>query len=303
MTDQKIGYRKPPTDTQFRKGQSGNPKGRPKKQPSPALTLKDKPLQQQFEEEAYRLLRLQENGKSIELSATQALVRSIFMSALKGNRINQKYLLELLRSEEEKAATRHNDHYAHYRKLQKQGYAAIKQAKDNNQPVPKIYPHPDDILLDPKTREVRVVGPLTEDDLPAYRRHILLRDNNIATYIKSKGRNTLHKPDNMIQGVHLLMVTLSNDILPPSLRQDQTTQANALIEWSSLGKRQFERKLAAITRELETLPDDSLSPIERYDQQRQQTQTAINNLANIFKAVEEGIGQKLKEKKSYEHYQ
>ncbi len=296
MTDQKTGYRKPPTDTQFRKGQSGNTKGRPKKQPSPALKLKDKPLQQQLEEEAYRLLRLQENGKSIELSATQALVRSIFMSALKGNRINQKYLLELLKAEEEKAATRHNDHYAHYRKLQKQGYAAIKQAKDNNQPVPKIYPHPDDILLDPKTREVRVVGPLTEDDLPAYRRQLLTRDKLFANYAHHKGRKNLYKSDTITQRMHLSLALLANDILPPSLQHDQPAQTNALIHWFSLGKRQFERKLAAITQELEALPDDSLSPIERYDQQRQQTQTAINNLANIFKAVEEGIGQKLKER-------
>jgi hypothetical protein len=33
--DYDIGYRKPPREHRFRKGQSGNPKGRPKKQPPP----------------------------------------------------------------------------------------------------------------------------------------------------------------------------------------------------------------------------------------------------------------------------
>ena len=31
--DYDIGYGKPPEDTRFKKGQSGNPRGRPKKQP------------------------------------------------------------------------------------------------------------------------------------------------------------------------------------------------------------------------------------------------------------------------------
>src|ERR1700748_300131 len=34
MSDDKVGYKKPPKGTRFKKGKSGNPKGRPKKQPS-----------------------------------------------------------------------------------------------------------------------------------------------------------------------------------------------------------------------------------------------------------------------------
>ncbi len=35
MADNDAGYRKPPKHTQFKKGQSGNPKGRPRKGKSP----------------------------------------------------------------------------------------------------------------------------------------------------------------------------------------------------------------------------------------------------------------------------
>ena len=33
MTDDEVGYRKPPKDTRFKPGVSGNPKGRPKREP------------------------------------------------------------------------------------------------------------------------------------------------------------------------------------------------------------------------------------------------------------------------------
>ena len=40
----KIGYKRPPTNTRYKKGQSGNPKGRPKKIPSDEVALLDRLL-------------------------------------------------------------------------------------------------------------------------------------------------------------------------------------------------------------------------------------------------------------------
>jgi Family of unknown function (DUF5681) len=97
----KVGYGNPPRHTRFRKGQSGNPRGRP---PRPrahrvkALTLK----------EAYRGVAIIENGRAEPVTAIQAILRSQVELAVKGNVQAQRAVLAAVRAlekEEEMAAT------------------------------------------------------------------------------------------------------------------------------------------------------------------------------------------------------
>ena len=64
-----VGYRKPPVQTRFKPGQSGNPKGHPKPQASLAQSLLKALL---------RKVKITENGevKSIHRSRNRAKVRS-----------------------------------------------------------------------------------------------------------------------------------------------------------------------------------------------------------------------------------
>jgi Family of unknown function (DUF5681) len=72
----KIGYQKPPKNTQFVKGQSGNPKGRPKGSQNLA-TLLQKIIRQR--------VMVTENGKSREMSKAEAIFTQMVNKGLRGD--------------------------------------------------------------------------------------------------------------------------------------------------------------------------------------------------------------------------
>jgi hypothetical protein len=72
----KIGYAKPPKQSQFVKGQSGNPNGRPKGSQNLATLLR-KIMRQ--------LVKVTENGRSLEMSKGQAILVQLTNKALRGD--------------------------------------------------------------------------------------------------------------------------------------------------------------------------------------------------------------------------
>jgi Family of unknown function (DUF5681) len=84
-----VGYRKPPRHTQFQKGQSGNPGGRPRR---PARRLEELALY-----EAYRTTIVMEDGHAMPMPAIQAVLRSQLQSAAGGNVRAQRDILAMIR--------------------------------------------------------------------------------------------------------------------------------------------------------------------------------------------------------------
>lgn len=85
MSEESIGYGKPPKKSQFKPGKSGNPKGRPKG----AISLKTA-LQCELETK----LVVKEQGKTRKMSKLEALAKRLVTDALNGN---PRALAELLR--------------------------------------------------------------------------------------------------------------------------------------------------------------------------------------------------------------
>ncbi|MEQ1529391.1 MAG: hypothetical protein HOP21_07730 [Methylotenera sp.] len=83
-----IGYRRPPASGRFKKGQSGNPKGRPKGS-SNFLTLLDHELGQS--------IVVNENGKKKTITRMQAMVKRMVADALQGNLKSLLALVEIMR--------------------------------------------------------------------------------------------------------------------------------------------------------------------------------------------------------------
>lgn len=90
-----VGYKKPPRDTQFRKGQSGNPKGRPKGTrnfKTDVQAILKKPI------------RLNKNGRTESVSTQEGMLLRMIDSALKGDARALSQALAL-------AATHNNDEF------------------------------------------------------------------------------------------------------------------------------------------------------------------------------------------------
>lgn len=83
-----IGYRRPPESGRFKKGKSGNPKGRPKGSTN-FLTILEKELNQS--------IVVNENGKKKTITRMQAMVKRIVAGALQGDLKALMTLFEILR--------------------------------------------------------------------------------------------------------------------------------------------------------------------------------------------------------------
>lgn len=168
-TEGSVGYGKPPAEHRFKKGHSGNPGGRPKgarnKVPRGfGLDASAQPANQMLLEEAYRTITIREGEELVELPVIKAVFRSLGVSAMKGNRLAQATMAELVREiEEEERATRISlvDTACEY----KFGWErAIEDARLNGRPEPSPLPHPADVVIDLVQGTVAYAGPITPED-------------------------------------------------------------------------------------------------------------------------------------------
>jgi hypothetical protein len=92
MSDYKVGYGKPPTQSQFTKGKSGNPKGRPKG---------SKNISTMLIRISNERVTITENGKPLRLSKAEVALRQLVNKSMKGEmRAIDRLLLQLIAVEE-----------------------------------------------------------------------------------------------------------------------------------------------------------------------------------------------------------
>ena len=90
--DYEVGYKRPPKNTQFQPGQSGNPKGRPKGTRNLATDLA---------EELEQKILITEGGKQQWTTKQQAVIKTLIAKAVKGETRAADVLIKLILGIEE----------------------------------------------------------------------------------------------------------------------------------------------------------------------------------------------------------
>jgi hypothetical protein len=74
--DDAVGYKRPPKESQFQPGRSGNPKGRRKEAPNFRTDLLAELREQ---------IPIKENGRSLRISKQRAMIKALVAAAIKGD--------------------------------------------------------------------------------------------------------------------------------------------------------------------------------------------------------------------------
>lgn len=82
-----VGYANPPKSTQFKKGQSGNPKGRPKGHKNSETIMR---------EQLYKMISVREQGRVKKVPVIQALSMEVIKSALAGDKAARALVFKLI---------------------------------------------------------------------------------------------------------------------------------------------------------------------------------------------------------------
>lgn len=163
--DYEVRYGKPPKETRFKKGVSGNPRGRPRGAKTKRPALHEERLKDIILDEAYRTISVRDGDRNVTIPMAQAVVRSLAVNAAKGQHRAQKLFSELLSSAERTRKAQHDEWFATALTYKLEWEAELdRREKLGITDLPEPLPHPDQIKVDMRKGTIRTVGPITREE-------------------------------------------------------------------------------------------------------------------------------------------
>lgn len=158
------GYKSPPRHTQFKKGMSGNPKGRPRRVRNEEIDFADQPLFQNARRIANQKLTVREGNKTVEMTKREIALNTAFKEGVSGNaRMLGIWLEHALKADLlwPKHIRAQAERVAAWKEEQQK---LIEEAQREGRDTRLILPHPDDIEFHGE-EGCRITGPFDEESL------------------------------------------------------------------------------------------------------------------------------------------
>lgn len=217
-----VGYGKPPKAGQFTKGQSGNPRGRPrKKKPEKREWLEARfPTREVLRAEAARAIAIRDASGRKEITTTEAVMRSLAQTAMKGGVFAQRTFLDYVKAEDERLHEERRGRCEFWSQYKADAKEEIEAARKKGEPEPDFLPHPEDIVVDWHRLEVRFLGAIDEDQREAEKQAQAYQRLGFEMSIYLDEDNCLpcpECPEGRI-GPFMAMYLLGWSLLPPRLR-------------------------------------------------------------------------------------
>lgn len=233
-----VGYGKPPEQTQFKVGQSGNPSGRPRKKKDselPALDL----TRTYIKREGRRMITIREGGKAKSVPVIEAVMHAMSIKAMQGSIMAQRTVLDHQLKEDARVRAEREERFKFWQDYVRDTKALFAKAAARGDPPPELYPHPSDVQLNYRALEVDFVGPMDEKEARRCQRHLECAAHfyELMLYTREYTQG-LPSADNPKCGMFAFLFLIEVQFLPPRLRLPSDDVREA-IEKRMIGHHSF----------------------------------------------------------------